>query len=192
MCIRRINCTTLNVYEDFLGFYIKPNVRSVRIITTIKDAFIRFQLSFSSLRGQTYNGAGNMMGVRSGVVTQTNAIQTNALETHCHTHSVSLAVKETAKKSKVLRDTLDTVCKICVSIKFSPKREKQYEKVQKIAEAAFFDDAAEVVKLDKLCLTRWTVQARCLAKVTELYEIYFYFIFTLFTVDLKLLIYTHK
>ena len=76
-------------------------------------------------------------------------------------------------------------------IKFSPKREKQYEKVQKIAEVAFFDDAAEVVKLDKLCLTRWTVQARCLAKVTELYEIYFYFIFTLFTVDLKLLIYTH-
>ena len=103
-------------------FYEIPNFKCAVIVTAIKDAFIRFQLSFSSRGGQIYDGASNMMGVKSGVATQSKAIQLNVLETHCHTHSVSLAVKETTTKSKVLRDTLDTVREICVLIKFSPKR----------------------------------------------------------------------
>lgn len=46
----------------------------------------------------------------------------------------------------MLRDILDTVGEICVLIKFSPEREKQYEKVQKNAEVASFHNAAEVIK----------------------------------------------
>ena len=61
-------------------------------------------------------------------------------------------------------------------IKFAPKRVKQFEKVEKNFEFASSDDVAEVVKLDKLCLTRWTVRAKRLAKVIELYDS----LFTLF------------
>ena len=42
------------------------------------------------------------MRVKSGVGAQIKAIQPNSLETHCHAHSVSLAVKETTRKSKAL------------------------------------------------------------------------------------------
>ena len=176
ICIRWIHCTTLTIYEDFLGFYEIQNIKSDTIVTAIKDAFVRFQLSFSSLRGQTYDGASNMIGAKSGVATQIKAIEPNALETHCHAHSVSLAVKETTTKSKVLRDTLDTVGEMCVLIKFSPKREKQLEEIQKNVEVASSEDVGDVIKLDKLCLTRWTVRAKCLAKVIELYDC----LFTLF------------
>lgn len=50
--IRWTNCTKLTIYRGFLGFYEIPNITAT-IVTSIKDAFIRFQLPFSSLRGQT-------------------------------------------------------------------------------------------------------------------------------------------
>ena len=111
-----------------------------------------------------------MMKVKSGVATQIKTIQPNALETHCYANSEPLAVRETTTKSKMLRDTSDTVGKICVLIKFSPKRGKQFEEVQKNVEVASSNDAAEVVKPDKFCLTRWIVREKCLAKVIELYD----------------------
>ena len=44
-----------------------------------------------------------MMEVKSGAVTQIEAIQPNTLETHCHADSVSLLVKETTRKSSAAR-----------------------------------------------------------------------------------------
>ena len=72
------------------------------------------------------------MGVKSGIATQIKAIQPNVLETHCHTHSVSLGVKEATTKSKVLRNTLDNVKEICVLIRFSPKEEKKLRKFRRM------------------------------------------------------------
>ena len=103
----------LDICENFLRFYEISNIKSATVVTAIKDAFVRFQLSFSSLRGQTYDGASNMMWVKSGVATQIKAIQPNSLETHCHAHSVSLVVKETTRRSKVLRDSM-TACLHCL------------------------------------------------------------------------------
>lgn len=59
-----------------------------------------------------------MMGLSFGVATQIKVIQQNALETHCHAYSLSLAVKKTTTRSKVLRDTLDNVGDICLLISF--------------------------------------------------------------------------
>lgn len=81
----------------------------------------------SSLRRQAYDGASNMMGLSFGVAIQIKVIQRNALETHCHAYSLSLAVKKTTTRSKVLRDTLDNVGNICLLIKFLSKRENQFE-----------------------------------------------------------------
>ena len=70
----------------------------------------------------------------------------------------------------MLRDTLDTVGEACDLIKFAPKREKQFEKVEKNFEVASPGDVTEVVKLHKLCLARWAVRAKCSAKVIELHD----------------------
>ena len=43
-------------------------------------------------------GASNMMGKKSGVSTQIKALQPKALETHCHGHSLNLAIKDTTNE----------------------------------------------------------------------------------------------
>ena len=55
---------------------------------------MRLQLSLNDCRGQTYDGASNMLGRKSGVATQITNIQPKPIATHCHAHSLSLAVKD--------------------------------------------------------------------------------------------------
>ena len=61
MCVRWID-DSLNPHEDFLGFYELPNVATNTIASAIKDSLTHFNLSLSDLRGQTYDGASNMLG----------------------------------------------------------------------------------------------------------------------------------
>ena len=65
----------------------------------------------------------------------------------------------------MMRDILHAVGEICVLIKFSPKREKQYEKAQKNVEVASFQNAAEVIK-QKL-LNCMTACSHCLISVSR-------------------------
>jgi len=90
----------------------------------IKDALVRFNLPLSNLQGQTYDGASNMLGKKSGVAAQIRAIQPKAVETHCHGHSLSLSVKDATKSSRMLSDVMGTVSETTTLIKYSPKREK--------------------------------------------------------------------
>ena len=44
-----------------------------------------------------------MLGKKSGVAKQIRTLQPKALETHCHGHSLNLAVKGTTQECKLLR-----------------------------------------------------------------------------------------
>ena len=92
---------------------------------------MRFQLLLSKLRAQTYDGASNMMGRKSGVATKIKEIQKNALKTHCHGHS-------------------------CVLVKFSPKRENLLGELQENIEGDFENEVEKrkPISLDKLCSTK--------------------------------------
>ena len=56
---------SLNPHEDFLGFFEIPNIKSDTIVFAMKDVFIRCNLPISSLCGQTYDGASNMLGKKA-------------------------------------------------------------------------------------------------------------------------------
>ena len=79
-CLRWID-ENLCAREDFLGYYELPNIKSDTIVAVIRDCLIRFELPIQNLRGQTYDGASNMMGKRSGVAQQILKDQTKALAT---------------------------------------------------------------------------------------------------------------
>lgn len=64
---------------------------------------------------------------------------------------------------------MGTVGEICVLVKYSPKREKMLGKINENIEGTF-DETNRAIKLDKLCVTRWTVRANCFKKVIENYE----------------------
>ena len=80
MCIRWID-DSLNPHQDFLGFYELPNIASDTIANEIKYSLTLFNLPLSDLRGQTYDGASNMLGKRSGVAAQIKRVQPKAIET---------------------------------------------------------------------------------------------------------------
>ena len=93
ICLQWID-DTLEEHEDFLGIYLIP------VVSVIKDAFIRLQLSLQNCRGQCYDGASNMLGKRS-----------------------SLSVKDATSHCKILSDTVNNTNEIVKLVKFSPKRE---------------------------------------------------------------------
>ena len=74
ICLRWVD-TTLEAHEDFLGFHLIPDIASDTVVSVIKDAFIRLQLSLQNCRGQCYDGASNMLGKRSGIANQIQDVQ---------------------------------------------------------------------------------------------------------------------
>ena len=161
----------LEVHEDFLGFYEVDNIKSDTIVAAIKDSLLRSNLSLDSCHGQIYDGASNMLGKKSGAVTQLSAIQPKALPTHCFGHSVSLAVKDLTSDCKLLGDTMGAAGEINVLVKFSPKREKMLGDINKNVEG-LDQEGLEVRResLDKLCATHWTVRANCFQKIIDQYD----------------------
>ena len=86
-CLRWVT-DNLDVFEDFMGFYEIPDIKSSTIVSVIKDIMIRFQLQFDKCRGQCYDGASNMLGKKSGVAMQIKELQPKAHCNHCHGHSI--------------------------------------------------------------------------------------------------------
>ena len=121
-CLRTVD-DDLNSFEDFIGFHHLENIKSDTIVRVIKDILLRLNLNLENCRGQTYDGASNMMGKKSGVSTQILADQPKAVVVHCQGHSLSLSVKTLTNECDILRDTLSVVREICILVKFSPKRE---------------------------------------------------------------------
>ena len=114
----------LELRENFIGFYEIPNINADTIFSVIEDCLIRMDLSLQNCRGKCYDGAGSMIGIRTGLLTQ---IQNKVTAAH-KTHAI---VKDTTKKSRLLTDTMLTTKEICTLVKFSPKREQFLENIGK-------------------------------------------------------------
>ena len=179
-CVRWVD-RNLCGNEDFLGYYEIPNIKSDTIVNAIKDSMIRFELPMQCLRGQTYDGASNMMGKKSGVAQQILKDQPKALVTHCHGHSLSLSVKDANKLCRILSETMGTVGEIIILIKFSPKRERMLGDINDNIEVSNDGDGESLehtTSLSKLSVTRWTIRANAYSKVylTIIFFINFFYI----------------
>ena len=65
----------LEVNEEFVGLYEVPAIDAETLAAVAKDTFTRLNLSFSKLRGQCYDGASAMKGIRSGLVPRIQEIE---------------------------------------------------------------------------------------------------------------------
>ena len=121
ICIRWVD-DDLQDNEDFIGLYEVNNIAPDTLFNAIKDTILRIGLSLSQCRGQCYDSASNMSGIRNGVSAKILSEEKRAVYTHCYGHALNLAVSSTIKQSKVCNDALETVFEICKLIKFSPKQ----------------------------------------------------------------------
>ncbi|KAL5474965.1 hypothetical protein EMCRGX_G027003 [Ephydatia muelleri] len=108
------------VSEEFVGLYYLSVIDAQSIVDAINDAFLRFQIPFTKLRGQCYDGCSTMAGARAGVAVKIQELEPRAVFTH---HALNLAVNDTITKVPKMKDCLDTCYEIVKLIKFSPKRD---------------------------------------------------------------------
>ena len=101
-----------------------------------------------------------MVGCKSGIATQIQKREPRAILTHCYGHSLQLAVGDMVREVRNLRDALDTTSEISKLLKYSPKRDRMFEKLK--AELAPKTPGFRV-----LCPTRWTVRAASLQSVID-------------------------
>ena len=162
ICFRWVD-TELEVHEDFAGLYEIPDISARTIVHVLKDCLIRMNLNWSRCRAQCYDGASNMAGHRTGVVSQVLSMESRALFTHCFGHSLNLSVCDTIKQCKLTRDVLDVTHEISKLVKFSPKRNAIFDKIKELS--------PDTSSFRVLCPTRWTVCAKSLQSVLDNYAV---------------------
>lgn len=101
------------------------------------------------------------MRKKSVVTTKILLEQPKVLVTHCQGHSLSLAVKDLTASCKMLCDTMSNARKICILVKYSPKRENILGRMKK----NFDLDPYKFLALEKLCSTHCS----CFQKIVENY-----------------------
>lgn len=159
LCFRSVS-NSFEVSEDLIGLYNVDDITSATLVSTIKDVLLCFTLSISNCRGQCYDGASNMAGIKSGVATVLQKEEPRAILTHCYGHSLQLAVSDTVKQVKLMQDTLDVTLEISKLLKYSPKRHTLFNKLKD-------ELAPEKPGFRVLCPTRWTVRASSLQSVLD-------------------------
>ena len=154
----------LSVQEGFIGLYKTESTNAATLVSLIKDVLLRCNLSISMCRGQCYDGASVMTGVKSGVLTLITKEESRAVFTHCYGHSLNLAMNDIVKRSKLMKSALDVVMEISKLIKKSPKRDAIF---QKLKDSISHDTPGFRV----LCPTRWTVKASSLQSIIDHYQV---------------------
>lgn len=163
LCLRYVD-DNLDVNEEVIGLHSLESTSADIIMLTIQDILLRLNLSINNCRGQCYDGASNMSGVRSSVVTRLAVLEPRSLYTHCYGHALNLAVQDAIKGTKVMPDTLSTVYEITKLIKKSPKRDAIFNKLK--------DELSEGSPgIRILCPTRWTVRSESLKSISENYHV---------------------
>ena len=93
-----------NTHEDFVGSYNVNNIKADTLVTVIKDVLIRLNIPLSNARGQCYNGANNMYGIKNGVSNKILSENPKAFFTHSFGHALNLAVGDMVKNVRFFKD----------------------------------------------------------------------------------------
>ena len=164
LVIRKVT-ECFEVHEEFVGMYQVPCTDAETLTAVISDVFTRMNLTFKKLRGQCYDGASAMSGIKSGIAERIRKIEPRSLFTHCHGHSLSLAASDMIKQVKLLKDSLGVTHEITKLIKYSPRREGIFQRLKENL------PSYSKTGITVLCPTRWTVRADSLARIIDNYVV---------------------
>ena len=106
-----------SVHEEFIGLHAVDSITSGSIVSVIKDTLTRLNLPLSKARGQCYDGASNMSGIRNGVAVQIRKEKHRAVYTHCYGHALNLAASDAVKNSTLMKNALNIAYEITKLIK---------------------------------------------------------------------------
>lgn len=163
VCIRWVD-DELDIHEDFIGLHVVESIDAATLHAVLKDVLIRMNLSVLKLRGQCYDGASSMSGLKSGVATRFSEEEERAIYTHCYGHALNLACSDTIKGCKLMRDALDVTHEVVKLIKKSPRRDAIFAHLKE-------EMAPDTPGVRVLCPHRWTVKADSLKSILDNYVV---------------------
>ena len=118
----------------------------------------------TKLRGQAYDGAGNMAGKTNGAAAIITRDYPLASYLHCASHSLNLAVVKSLEVQSV-RNMIGIITRVSLFFHNHPKRQcKLEEAVDSIA------PTSSVHKLKDLCRTRWVERIDTLQRFKDLFS----------------------
>ena len=125
--LRYVDQETVLPREDSMGFLechtgITAHCLAEKIITALRS----YDLDLTKLRGQAYDGAGNMAGPIRGTAAQISAQYPLAFYLHCASHSLNLAVVKSLQVTSV-RNMMGIVDRVSVFFAAHPKRQRALE-----------------------------------------------------------------
>ena len=153
------------VNEEFLGVYNVPTIDAATLTVAAKDTLYRMNLPLSKLRGQCYNGASAMSGAKSGVAKKIQE-EPRAVYTHCYGHSINLATCNAVKRSKPIKNALETTHEITKLIKHSPHKEGIFKEIKKKTQMMLLGIIIHLVCVCFAQLGGWCMQSHLLASYT--------------------------
>ena len=117
-------------------------------VTSQKDVLRRCNLPLVICRGQAYDGAANMQGIRNGVASQIQAEIPSAIPVHCLVHCLQLVLQEAGGKCWSLREASEILKEIVQLVNLSTLLAQNLENYE------------GVVRLKPLCPTPWTIRTK--------------------------------
>jgi hypothetical protein len=128
ICFRFVS-DDFDIHEVFVGFYSTDSTTSTSLLAMVKDVLTRFDLPLDKCRGQCYDGASNVAGIRRGLQALILQQEPRALYVHCLAHTLNLAVQDTVQDITICRNFLSFVGDLISFVRSSPKRLAWFEKM---------------------------------------------------------------
>ena len=151
------------IYEEPIGLVQLPDTKAQTIYSVIKDLLIRCSLPLAQCRGQAYDGAANMSGLKNGVQALIKKEDPHILYVYCLAHSLNLCIQHTGE---LVRNVMDFLYEIIQLIKFSPKRLTLFNSIR--AEVSLGGETTPLLR--SICPTGWTVRSGSIDSILKNYS----------------------
>ena len=153
--------------EEFIEFVLCDHGTSGSAVAEkIIDMVEKLGLDPTFLRGQGYDGAGNMAGRVQGAAAHILKRFPAAHYVHCGSHALNLCIVSACKQQNI-RNMYGTLEEVCIFFHYSPKRQQLLEEeIKKL-------DGVSHTKLVNLCKTRWVARINAFDAFSELFQALF-------------------
>ena len=153
-----------DIEERLLALWVVDQTSTEMLFETL-CAVLRFhRIDVTNLRGQCYDGASNVAGIRTaGLQARIKEISLSALFVHCYAHVLNLVIVDAMTSNTTARDFFGTLQNLYVFIQTCTKRHAIYSEQQaEIHANSRSAKSFQVHTLKSLCETRWACRANAI------------------------------
>ena len=148
------------IEERLLALRVVDDTTSETLFQTLCDVLQCNKINASKIRGQCYDGASNVSGIRSGLQARIKEVSASALFVHCYAHVLNLVIVDAMTSNATARDFFGTLQNLYVFIQTCTKRHAIYTDRQAEIHARInCSKTFQVRTLKRLCETRWACRA---------------------------------